>query len=213
MLLELIIMYKKSLSIFLFILVLILSNIYLYKTKQSALSSLSTSVINNKAHDQDNSGDTSNLRRVYQLTIDELNYSKDSINKALVEAKKASKIKDKNIVSLQLYIDKFSKKDTLKIRDTIFAKGVDIDTTLKDDFRTLNVILKYPNKVAVTSSFVNKKTIVAFNKRETVKPPSKYFFIRWFQAKQNVLTVDVEDNNPYCDKKDKIKRFVQVTRE
>ena len=213
MLLELIIMYKKSLSIFLFILVLILSNIYLYKTKQSALSSLSTSVINNKAHDQDNSGDTSNLRRVYQLTIDELNYSKDSINKALVEAKKASKVKDKNIVSLQLYIDKFSKKDTLKIRDTIFAKGVDIDTTLKDDFRTLNVILKYPNKVAVTSSFVNKKTIVAFNKRETIKPPSKYFFIRWFQAKQNILTVDVEDNNPYCDKKDKIKRFVQVTRE
>ena len=66
-------------------------------------------------------------------TIEQLNYSKDSLNQKINKLRKELKIKDKDIQKLQYIVSENSKKDSVFIHDTIFREKVKVDTTMGDN--------------------------------------------------------------------------------
>ena len=69
----------------------------------------------------------------FQYTIEQLNYSKDSLNQKINKLRKELKIKDKDIQKLQYIVSENSKKDSVFIHDTIFREKVKVDTTMGDN--------------------------------------------------------------------------------
>lgn len=135
-----------------------------------------------------------------QLTIDQVNYFKDSILVELNNTRKELKVKDKNLKALQAISSKFSKKDTITITqvDTLFKEPtLAIDTLLGDKWYSLRLGLEYPSMIVVKPEFKSEKHIVVSSKKETVNPPKKFFLFRLFQKKHLVLHIDVDEKNPY----------------
>lgn len=70
----------------------------------------------------------------FQYTIEQLNYSKDSLNQKINKLRKELKIKDKDIQKLQYKLSENQKKDSIVfIHDTLFRESVKIDTVIRDD--------------------------------------------------------------------------------
>ena len=194
--------YMKKYMIFIlipFILSILGTIFYKYKQLLKYKELYSIAVANNKAYEQHmtNSKEES---RLYQLTIAELNQSKDSLIQELLKVKKKRKIKDKDLQSLLYQISKINKTDTIALRDTIFLNNVCIDTLLTDkQWYSLKLQLKYPSTIITTPSFISERYVLISAKKETIKPPSKIFFIRWFQKKHTIIKVDIEERNPYIN--------------
>lgn len=134
---------------------------------------------------------------IYQFTIDQLNYYNDSITEKLRQVKKELKIKDKDLESLSYLLSVASKKDTIKLSDTIFVEGVNIDTLMGDQWYKLDLGIKYPNEITTDVNFTSEKYIVTSLKKETINPPKKCWLARLFQKKHKVLRVEVIEKNPY----------------
>lgn len=146
---------------------------------------------------------------VFQMTIDQLKQSNDSIFQELNKTRKELKIKDSKLKSLQYISSDFTKSDTITLKDTVFKnKGIDIDTLLSEEWYSVRVGLKYPSSVTVTPRFKSEKNVVVSTKRETVNPPKRFFLFRWFQKKHTVLHVNVVEKNPYIVDQDN--RYVEV---
>ena len=143
-----------------------------------------------------------------KLTKEQLNYTKDSIIQKLNEVRKELKIKDKNIQRLEYILTETTIYDSVFFTDIIFKDNVKIDTTLADHWRVLNLQLEYPNRINVESTFNNELSVIVSGEKQTIKPPSKIFFIRWLQKKQTMIKVDVVDSNPYASVKEQ--RFVEI---
>lgn len=144
----------------------------------------------------------------FQLTIDELRNSKDSINRELASQIEARKIKDKTVQSIQYTTSIASKTDTIVLTDTIFKRPVDVDTIVGDEWYNLKLGLKYPSTIITQPTFKSEKYVVIHTKKEYNKKPSKIFFIRWFQKKHTSVVVDVEEKNPYIENGES--RFVKI---
>lgn len=144
----------------------------------------------------------------FQLTIDELRNSKDSINRELASQIEARKIKDKTVQSIQYTTSIASKTDTIVLIDTIFKRPVDVDTIVGDEWYNLKLGLKYPSTIITQPTFKSEKYVVIHTKKEYNKKPSKIFFIRWFQKKHTSVVVDVEEKNPYIENGES--RFVKI---
>lgn len=139
-----------------------------------------------------------NQERVLLLTVEQLKNSYDSVDRELYTTAKELKIKDKEVLRLAKIIGIIGKKDTIEVRDTIFKKDFKLDTTLNyKPFYTLDLTLQYPNRVVVNPSFYLDLSVITSLQKETIDPPHKFFFVRWFQKKQNVITVDIVKKNPY----------------
>ena len=190
---------------------LVINNYYLVKSKLSADKKWKEAVENAKAYSELFSN-SENKNRAFKLTIDQLKNSNDSIFKQLNEARKELKVKDSKLKSLQYVSSSFSKVDTITLKgDTIFKDShIDIDTLLSDEWYSVKVGLKYPSTVTVEPTFKSIKYIVVSAKKETVNPPKRFFFFRWFQKKQIRLNVDVVEKNPYVQNQDN--RFVEIVR-
>lgn len=145
-----------------------------------------------------------------KLTKEMLEYSNDSIIRNLNELRKELKIKDKNIQRLEYILTQTTTHDSIYFTDTIFNYDVNVDTTLADRWRVLNLKLKYPNTIDIKSTFNNELSVIVSGEKQTIKPPSKIFFIRWFQKKQTVVKIDVVDGNPYASVKEQ--RFVEIVK-
>jgi len=157
---------------------LLLAIFFMFKTINTLQDKISITTSNNKAYIAEIAGKDQKAR-VLQLTIDQFKYTNDSISLKLDSVKKVLKIKDKNIKSLQYYKENFDKRDTLKIKgDTIFKKGVNLDTTIIQPFYKLEIKLKYPDTLIVNPSFINEKYIIINKKRETINPPKSCFLLR-----------------------------------
>lgn len=193
-------MYK--ISIILEILVLILGYFYIDLQKQ-----YSVSISNNKALIYQNDSILSN-NRMFKLTIDELKYYKDSIDTKLLETAEELNIKEKKIKQLQYIKSTANKVDTVIVKDTIFKQDVKVDTTLSQEWYTLNLKLNYPNTVIVNPRFRSEKYVVVNSKRETILPPKKFFLCRWFQKKHTVLEIHVVEKNPYIQVEDY--KFIEI---
>jgi hypothetical protein len=66
-----------------------------------------------------------------------------------------------------------------------------MDTTVGDNWYSVNLNLSYPGRIALNPSFKSEKYIIVHSKKETIDPPKKFFLLRWFQKKHTILEVDV----------------------
>lgn len=195
------------------ILVIILTLIGIIGIQYNQISSLNEkywiSISNNKAYEAQNDS-LVNQSREFQLTIEQLNYSADSLVQKLNEARKQLNIKDKNIKELEYIASNNSKTDTVHLKDTIFIKDTVVDTLISDEWSRLKLHLEYPNEIVANYSFKNSTIIVASSKKETVNPPKKFFICRWFQKKHEVISIDVVEENPYCELKEQ--KFIKIVK-
>lgn len=179
----------------------------MHKQIQSLTDQLSVSVSNEKAYVAENS-DLNEKNRVFQFTIDQLQYSNDSLNRKIMSVVREADIKDRNIRSLQYQLEHFSKTDTIVLRDTIFRDPTfRLDTCIMDEWNTSCISLAYPGQVGISNSYVNEKYIIVNSKREPIRP-HKCKFVNFFRKKHTVLEIDVIDKNPYVETERQ--RFVEI---
>lgn len=152
---------------------------------------------------------TVNQNRQFQLTIDDLNYSKDSIVAELNRVRKENKILDRKVKSLSYVSSVVEIHDTLKLKDTLFIReGVSIDTAFVSPWYKVDFHLAYPNTLSFGVEVPSEKYIIASKKRETINPPKKCFLGRLFQKKHTVIDVQVIEKNPYI--KANQSRFIEI---
>ena len=138
----------------------------------------------------------------YQLTIEQMKLSNDSLDKGLTKFIKDNKLKDSKIKSLMAIVEKGGRSDTINSVDTLFVKDLKLDTIIGDKWIKSRLQLEYPGKIIITDSIFNIKNIAWSNNRETIDPPKKFFLWRWFQKKQTVVEIKIEDLNPYFKTKE-----------
>jgi len=161
-------------------------------------SELSVAVINEKAYAAENSSLKERTIQ-FQLTVDQLNNSNDSLMQKLNDTRKQLKIKDKNIKELQYIASLNQKKDSIIVRDTIFRNPeFKLDTLVGDEWARIKLGLEYPSKIVADYEFKNETTIVTSTTKETIDAPKKCWIARLFQKKHTIVTVDVYQANPYC---------------
>lgn len=182
--------------------------VLLYNRNNKTKEENAVLVSNQKAFMAENSA-LKDENRVFKFTVEQLNYSNDSILQEMNKVRKSLNIKDKNLNQVQYITSEITKVDTLVFRDTIFQDpSLDIDTTLSDEWYNLRLHLKYPSTIVTTPSFNSEKYILVESVRETVNPPKKFWLFRLFQKKHTVLKVDVVEKNPYIKNKDN--RFIEI---
>lgn len=189
---------------------LITSICVLYNNNQNLEEELSVSISNEKAFMMENST-LKGKNRVFQLTIEQLEYSNDSLLVKMNEVREELKIKDKDLKQMQYLLSEAQKKDTIVFRDTIFRDPlVRVDTLLGDRWYQLKLGLRYPSTIITEPKFVSEKYIIVDYRKETVDPPKKCFIARWFQKKHKVVEVEVVEKNPYIENKQQ--RFIEIVK-
>lgn len=148
--------------------------------------------------------------RQFQLTVDQMSQYSDSLLVKLNKYKRDLDIKDKDLKALQ-YIASNTKVDTIiKFKDSILVVGTKIDTTIRDNWFSLKMSLRYPDTIRVIPAFKNGLLVAIHATRETIEPPKKFFISRWFQEKQTIIVADVKDENPYTELG--TQRFIQIVK-
>lgn len=190
---------KKLVYILIGVLVLTGASLYwLYNRYQKLSTEYSTSIENIKAYDAELSGLKGDTR-VYKLTIEQLSYFNDSITKKMNEVRKELGIKDSKIKQMQYKLSHIEKTDSLTLPDTIFVNSFKLDTIMGDEWANNHIIMSYPNKIKITPRFKLESFLFVSAKKETIKPPKKFFLFRWFQKRHTVLNITVKENNPYVE--------------
>lgn len=150
-------------------------------------------------------------KRVFKLSLDQMKSVNDSIFNKMLQMQKELKIKDKNIAQLQYRLSTAKKVDTLLLRDTIFRDpDFELDTVFGDKWFKQRLHLKYPGEIASSPEVILENYVALENRRETVKPPKKFFLWRWFQKRHTVTKVEVVEKNIYV--KDSVSRFVIINK-
>ena len=194
--------------IIILILILVGAVAYLSYQNKQLTTKYETSIENIKAYDAQLSGLKDN-NRVFKLTIDQLNYSNDSIINKMKEVQKELGIKDKRLQQLQYDLSHAQRNDIIILSDTIFkSPEFKLDTIVGDKWFKTNLHLKYPSTIALSPEIELERFTYINGKRETVNPPKKFFLFRWFQKKHTVVEVNVREMNPYV--KNKTQRFIQI---
>ena len=142
-----------------------------------------------------------------QLSMDVLRNTKDSTIQNLLAQKDKLNIKNKELQTMVSMASQFHVHDTIPIpvHDTIFKEpDFAMDTCIKDEWRTTCVEMKYPNQVCVDATMRSQKEVFVTAKRETIDPPSKCFFIRWFQKKHTVTRIIINEENPYIENQENV---------
>lgn len=179
-----------------------------YTAIQRYKEELDTQIMNVKALTAQNEG-LNNRSQVLQLSIDELEYSKDSLLKRIDILVGEGKIKDKNIRELQYQLSEASRQDTVVFRDTLFKDPLlQIDTLYGDEWYNVNLSLRYPSTIVVNPSFKSERLVTMGLERQTVKPPKKCWLARLFQRKHDVMIVEIQEKNPYIDIKEE--RYIKI---
>lgn len=190
---------KKLVYILIGVLILTGVSLYwLYGKYQQLSKDYSISIENIKAYDAELSGLT-NDTKVYKLTIEQLNYFNDSITKKMNEVRKELGIKNSKIKQMQYKLSHIEKSDSLTLPDTIFVNSFKLDTIMGDEWANNHIIMSYPNKIKITPRFKLESFLFVDAKKETIKPPKKFFLFRWFQKRHTVLNITVKENNPYAE--------------
>lgn len=180
----------------------------LYNNNQNLKEELSISISNEKAFMMENST-LKDKNRVFQLTVEQLEYSNDSLLTKMNEVREQLKVKDKDLKQMQYLLSEAQKKDTVVFRDTIFRDPlVRIDTLLGDKWYQLKLGLRYPSTIITEPKFISEKYVIVDYRKETIDPPKKCFIARWFQKKHKVVEVEVVEKNPYIQNKQQ--RFVEI---
>lgn len=189
------------------IVLLVCSLIYMVHQNRTLTAKYETSIENIKAYNSQLSG-LNNNNKVFKLTIDQLNYFKDSILIKMNEVRKELNIKDSKIKQMQYQLSHIEKPDSIILKDTVFVESFKLDTIIGDEWANTHLIMKYPNYIKFTPKFKLESFLFVESKKETVNPPKKFFLFRWFQKRHTVLNVTVKENNPYAETDEQ--KFVEI---
>ena len=202
---------KKYLYILLFTLISFFIGLFIHQKNELAKYKrlYDKELQNVEAYQAANSGLEGNIRQ-YQMTMNDLRASRDSLDRKLIEVVESLKIKDKKIEYLQYQAKTIHKTDTIQIADTIFVPEAHIDTLIGDKWYNLRLKLDYPSTIVASPAFNSEQYVVINTKREYVKKPSKLFFIRWFQRRHTVVEVNVEEKSPYITNKEN--KFIKIVK-
>lgn len=203
-------MIRKYIKVGVFILigVLIVNTSVLYNKNQNLREEISTSISNQKAFVLENSS-LKEKSRVFEFTINQLNYYNDSILQRMNDIRRELKVRDKNLKQLQYLLSKSTNRDTVLFTDTIFKdKELSLDTLIGDKWYNIRLGLKYPNLIYTEPTFISEKYIITNKRKETINPPKKFFLFRWFQRKHWVMEVYIKEKNPYIKEIDN--KFVEI---
>lgn len=185
---------KKVLGI---VVILLLSFIGVLQHKYNkAKEELNIEIINGKAY-QDQLEGIQQDNAQFEISMRTLRHFNDSISQKLVKTIDSLKIKDKRINSLVHYNIVLSKKDTVKLRDTIFKKDLQLDTIVGDKYISLDLKLSYPNTIIYQPTINLDLTTIISDTKEYVKPRKKYWIQRIFQKKHYVVRGKIIIDNPY----------------
>ena len=171
---------------------------------------LSVSVSNEKAYADENSI-LKDKNRVFQFTVDQLEYYNDSLLTKMNDVRKELQIKDRDLKQMQYLLSEAQKKDTVIFRDTLFRDPlIKVDTLLGDRWYQMKLGLRYPSTIITEPKFISEKYIIMDYRKETIEPPKKCFLVRWFQKKHKVVEVEVVEKNPYIVNKQQ--RFIEIVK-
>lgn len=185
---------KKVLGI---VVILLLSFIGVLQHKYNkAKEELNNEIINGKAY-QDQLEGIQQDNAQFEISMRTLRHFNDSISQKLVKTIDSLKIKDKRINSLVHQNIVLSKKDTVKLRDTIFKKDLQLDTIVGDKYISLDLKLRYPNTIIYQPTINLDLTTIISDTKEYVKPRKKYWIQRIFQKKHYVVRGKIIIDNPY----------------
>lgn len=146
---------------------------------------------------------------VLNYTINALNNSVDSVNQKMNAVRKELRVKDKELESISRLVMTSSKKDTVVLMDTVFLKGMMVDTTITDkSWYTLALSLEYPNKIAVHPEFNSDTYIVVSSSKRIVGKPKRCWIGRLFQKRHVVVEGRVVEKNPYIKVDEQ--RFIKI---
>lgn len=190
------------------ILILIGAIAYLLYQNKQLTTKYETSIENIKAYDAQLSGLKDN-NRVFKLTIDQLNYSNDSIINKMKEVQKELGIKDKRLQQLQYEASHAQRADTIILKDTLFRDPqLKLDTIVGDKWFKTNLHLEFPSTIALSPEIELERFTYINGRKETVNPPKKFFLFRLFQKKHIVTEIIIREMNPYV--KNKTQRFIEI---
>lgn len=195
---------KTKIIIFLSIIILGLCGFGVWKTIQASnlREEYSVAVQNNKAY-EDQLQVTNEQNKVFQFTIDQLQYINDSTIRQLDLLRNELKIKDNKIKQMGKIKEYVYMTDTLVMHDTIFSsQDFWLDTCLGDDWYHNHLHLEYPNKISSTIDINTDQSVFLHTTRETINPPCKTWLGRLFQRKHDVYNVTVIEHNPYANIKE-----------
>lgn len=195
--------FTKILSII--VVILTITTIIFYNKNKQLSKNLDIYNSNQKAFIAENAS-LKEEQRVFQFTIDQLNYYNDSLLQEMNNVRKELNIKDKNLNTIEYINSVINKIDTLIFRDTLFISNK--DTVLGDQWYTLNLNITYPNTIIISPKFISDKYIITSYKKETINPPKKWWILRLFQKKHKVVRVEIVEKNPYIENKQQ--RFIQI---
>lgn len=198
---------KKLIIVILGYAILIGALVIALKGKSAMENSWKTAAANVKAYDKLLSS-SNEKNAAYQLTVDQLNYAKDSVLEELNNTRKKLEVKDRDVKSVQYITSTFEKTDTIVLKDTLLKElPVAVDTFLREDWYQAHIKL-VADTLVFSPSFKSEKSIVVSTKKETVNPPKKFWLFRLFQKKHRALHVDVIEKNPYAVNNES--RYVEV---
>ena len=202
---------KKYLYAALIGIIIFISGLFVYQRHElRKYKSLYNKELQNvEAYRASNSSLEGNIRQ-YQMTIDDLRASKDSVDMKLSKVIDELKVKSKRVEYLQYQTKTIHKTDTIQLKDTVFIPEVCLDTLIQDKWYSLRLKLDYPSTMIVTPTFNSEQYVVINTKKEYNKKPSKLFFIRWFQRKYTVVEVNVEERSPYIINKEN--KFIKIVK-
>ena len=157
--------------IIILILILVGAVAYLSYQNKQLTTKYETSIENIKAYNAQLSGLKDN-NRVFKLTIDQLNYSNDSIINRMKEVQKELGIKDKRLQQLQYEASHAQRTDTITLKDTLFRDPqLRLDTIVGDKWFKTNLHLEFPSTIALKPEIELERYTFINGKRETVNPP------------------------------------------
>ena len=170
-------------------------------------TSLSRSINNEKAYAAENSL-LKNDNIAFKFEVSQLNHLNDSLINKMQEVVKDRNIKMKQVKTMQYLLENIKKQDTIFVKDTIFInRDFVLDTCKIDEWSEICLHLEYPNIISVDATFNNEKFITTSVRKEPIKQ-RKWFLPRWFTRKQEIITIDVYDKNPYV--RTPQQRFVEI---
>lgn len=185
---------------------------YYYIQNKKNKINFNQAVINNKAYSKElNNIKNDNIQ--FQFTIRQMRQFNDSINDMLLSTIEQLQIKESKVKSLQYLLSTTSRVDTIEFHhiDTIFKDNIiNVDTIVGDEWYTLKLGLRFPNKIITEPTFKTEKTIVTYDKQEYINPPKKFFLCRWFQKKHTVRHVEIYEKSPYVN--DSVQRFIEIVK-
>lgn len=140
--------------------------------------------------------DASDGERVFRLRADELAAASDRQIAAMDSLRREIGVRDKMLRSMHRRVTEVVKTDTIVVPEIVM--GAAVDTVLDDGWVRTELSLS-DGRVGVSTMVRNETTIVVHGRRETVRPPRRFFLFRLFQRKHTVVTVTAVEGNPWCE--------------